>query len=199
MISPAPPTAREPRCTRCQSVALPSSELYWHIGDTPMRFRMVTPRSVNGSNKFGIADPFSPLVHLVAGSRTKHAVRFLPAVRSDKLLHILISSQSAPQPSAVVQPALRRGCRAELSLPRGRNRGQKGGRDGRTCREERDCGGCEEHQARLRGGQEVCGWAVTVRPLSGDRKRGAAAPEYSSCKQPLKGRLLARSTDTAVL
>ncbi len=30
--SAAPPTAREPRCTRCQSVAKPSGLEYWHIG-----------------------------------------------------------------------------------------------------------------------------------------------------------------------
>ena len=33
----APPTARLPRCTRCQSVARPSSQEYWHIGETRMR------------------------------------------------------------------------------------------------------------------------------------------------------------------
>src|ERR1017187_9441003 len=38
---PAPPTARDPRCTRCQSVAAPSTEEYSHMGDTPMRLRNV--------------------------------------------------------------------------------------------------------------------------------------------------------------
>ena len=33
--SPAPPTARLPRWTRCQSLANPSTLEYWHIGDTP--------------------------------------------------------------------------------------------------------------------------------------------------------------------
>src|SRR3954447_12477875 len=49
--SPAPPWARLPRCTRCQSVAKPSSLEYWHIGLTPMRLRKVTPRRVIGSNR----------------------------------------------------------------------------------------------------------------------------------------------------
>ena len=54
ITSAAPPTAREPRWTRCQSLASPSSEEYWHIGETKMRFGKVTPRSVSGSNRPGI-------------------------------------------------------------------------------------------------------------------------------------------------
>src|SRR6185312_16106037 len=38
----APPTAREPRCTRCQLLAKPSSDEYWHIGETMMRWGSVT-------------------------------------------------------------------------------------------------------------------------------------------------------------
>jgi hypothetical protein len=53
MTNPAPPTAREPRCTKCQSVAAPSTEEYWHMGDTPMRLRKVTDLMVKGSNKWG--------------------------------------------------------------------------------------------------------------------------------------------------
>src|ERR1035437_727788 len=51
MIRPAPPMAREPRCTRCQSPAIPSSEEYWHIGDTPMRLRSVTDLIVSESKR----------------------------------------------------------------------------------------------------------------------------------------------------
>jgi hypothetical protein len=47
---PAPPTARLPRCTSCQSVTVPSLDEYMHIGDTTTRFGMVTPRSVIGAN-----------------------------------------------------------------------------------------------------------------------------------------------------
>jgi len=32
-------------------LAKPSSLEYWHIGETAMRFRKVTPRSVSGVNK----------------------------------------------------------------------------------------------------------------------------------------------------
>ncbi len=38
---PAPPTARLPRCTRCQSLARPSCAEYWHMGDTAMRLGKV--------------------------------------------------------------------------------------------------------------------------------------------------------------
>jgi hypothetical protein len=41
---PAPPTAREPRWTRCQSSGTPSVALYWHMGENMMRLRAVTPR-----------------------------------------------------------------------------------------------------------------------------------------------------------
>jgi len=54
MTKPAPPTARDPRWTRCQSVTNPSSELYWHIGLTPTRLRNVTPLIVYGSKRCDI-------------------------------------------------------------------------------------------------------------------------------------------------
>ncbi len=49
--SAAPPTARLPRCTKCQSVGSPSSLEYWHIGETNTRFLNSTPRSVSGENR----------------------------------------------------------------------------------------------------------------------------------------------------
>jgi hypothetical protein len=49
--SPTPPAARLPRWTRCQSLASPSSELYWHIGDMTMRLRRVTPRTASGLSR----------------------------------------------------------------------------------------------------------------------------------------------------
>ncbi len=45
---PAPPTARLPRWTRCQSFATPSVAEYWHMGDTAIRLRSVTSRSCRG-------------------------------------------------------------------------------------------------------------------------------------------------------
>src|ERR1700730_10810097 len=46
--NPAPDTARKPRCCMCQSLALPSSALYWHIGETTMRLASVRLRNVTG-------------------------------------------------------------------------------------------------------------------------------------------------------
>ena len=40
----APPMAREPRWTRCQSLAKPSSLEYSHMGETAIRLRKVTSR-----------------------------------------------------------------------------------------------------------------------------------------------------------
>ena len=48
--SPAPPSDSEPRCCRCQSLALPSSALYWHIGETTMRLAKVNWLSAMGVN-----------------------------------------------------------------------------------------------------------------------------------------------------
>ena len=48
----APPTAKEVRCARCQSVTKPGSvarQLYWHIGETHTRPSTVSPRNVIGS------------------------------------------------------------------------------------------------------------------------------------------------------
>ena len=47
------PTARRPKCIICQSPGPPSSELYWHIGETTIRFFDVTPRIVIGVNNSG--------------------------------------------------------------------------------------------------------------------------------------------------
>src|SRR5579864_9653621 len=51
--SAAPPTARLPRCTRCQSVANPSVLEYWHIGETIMRLRSRTSRICRLSKSTG--------------------------------------------------------------------------------------------------------------------------------------------------
>src|SRR5690606_12336917 len=50
----APPTARPPKCTRCQSVANPSIDEYWHMGDTTMRFFNVIPLMVKGVKSIDI-------------------------------------------------------------------------------------------------------------------------------------------------
>src|SRR5215468_2046832 len=47
---PAPELANMPRWVRCQSLATPSLALYWHIGDTTMRFESVSSASLIGEN-----------------------------------------------------------------------------------------------------------------------------------------------------
>src|ERR1700691_4631691 len=49
--SPAPEFESPPRCVMCQSLPTPSSALYWHIGDTTMRFESVRSASFMGENK----------------------------------------------------------------------------------------------------------------------------------------------------
>jgi hypothetical protein len=47
---PAPPAARAPRWTRCQSFASPSSAEYWHIGDGITEVRGESP-AVHGGDE----------------------------------------------------------------------------------------------------------------------------------------------------
>src|SRR6476661_4928137 len=51
MTSPAHPSDILPRCMRCQSLAEPLLELYWHMGDTTTLFGRVRPRMVMGENR----------------------------------------------------------------------------------------------------------------------------------------------------
>ena len=53
MTSPAPPTARLPRWTRCQSSGVPSSAEYWHMGETTTRFCSTSSRRRKGVNMGG--------------------------------------------------------------------------------------------------------------------------------------------------
>src|SRR6478752_10859236 len=48
---PAAPSDILPRCIRCQSLAEPLLELYWHIGETTTLFGRVRPRKVMGENR----------------------------------------------------------------------------------------------------------------------------------------------------
>src|SRR5580704_19676583 len=68
--SPAPPTARLPKCTRCQSLLNPSSLEYWHMGETNTRLGKLTPANWMGENN---SDRF---VDKMASLRTKLSSRF---------------------------------------------------------------------------------------------------------------------------
>src|ERR687898_544909 len=49
--SDAPEFASMPRCIMCQSVALPFSALYWHMGETTIRLAKVRPARSMGENR----------------------------------------------------------------------------------------------------------------------------------------------------
>ena len=51
MTRPAPPAAREPRWTRCQSLVKPSTAEYSHMGETAMRLGRVIPRMGRGEKR----------------------------------------------------------------------------------------------------------------------------------------------------
>src|SRR5690349_10346765 len=57
---PAPPWAKAPRWTRCQSVGRPSIDEYWHMGDTHTRLRIVVPRRVRGEKRRLTGAPTAP-------------------------------------------------------------------------------------------------------------------------------------------
>src|SRR3954454_11081718 len=86
--SDAPPVARDPRWTKCQSLEKPSTLEYWHIGDTTMRLDRVTERRLNGSKRCGI----DPLCHPF--SRTSPSLRF-PSPRCPPLRGDVIESGAA--------------------------------------------------------------------------------------------------------
>src|SRR3954463_14851051 len=71
MTSPAPEYARWPRWTKCQSLMLPSSAEYWHIGETTMRLGSVTPPSVMGVKRVAGMRPI--LGHGPLGRRDRDA------------------------------------------------------------------------------------------------------------------------------
>ena len=53
ITSPAPPIARLPRWTRCQSLGRPSSARYWHIEETTIRLGSTRSRSLYAVNSGG--------------------------------------------------------------------------------------------------------------------------------------------------
>ncbi len=54
IIKPAPPTARLPKCTKCQLLGIPFLALYCCIGDNAILFLSSNALSFNGLNKFFI-------------------------------------------------------------------------------------------------------------------------------------------------
>jgi hypothetical protein len=59
MINPAPPTARLPICTKCQSLANPFTALYWHMGEMAILFFKVTLLRQSGESNFDISKYWS--------------------------------------------------------------------------------------------------------------------------------------------
>lgn len=57
MTRPAPPAANCARCTWCQSFGMPSSALYWHMGETQRRLRISIPRIVTGVKRVLTSKP----------------------------------------------------------------------------------------------------------------------------------------------
>ncbi len=98
MTSPAPPTAREPRWTKCQSFARPSSAEYWHMGETPMRLRNVTERTASGENKCGTEGKFLSITRTnYAGNVKVKAVRRCIRLRPASAPFILRVWRSKPR------------------------------------------------------------------------------------------------------
>jgi len=50
-------TARLLRCTRCQSMAKPSWQEYWHLSKTMMGLRRMSPQIVNGAKSWAPSTP----------------------------------------------------------------------------------------------------------------------------------------------
>src|SRR5690242_11887833 len=80
ITSAAAPSENWPRCIRCQSLAVPSVELYWHIGETTTRFGSIRPRMVIGENSALVIFEVSPLE-----SRPRKAARSIRTSRGRSL------------------------------------------------------------------------------------------------------------------
>src|SRR6476619_2380321 len=72
---PAAPSDMLPSHIRCQSLAEPLSELYWHIGDTTTRFGSVRPRMVIGENRALAIGSFPFQIEFGAGFRGRRCGR----------------------------------------------------------------------------------------------------------------------------
>src|SRR5258708_33620906 len=68
MTSAAPPIARLPRWTRCQSSGTPSSAEYWHIGETTTRLTSTMSRRRNGVNIGGGGGSAGTVTPLLLGA-----------------------------------------------------------------------------------------------------------------------------------
>ena len=136
--SPAPPTARLPRWTRCQSFAKPSSLEYWHMGETTMRLRSVTPRNFIGWNNNRVmhaalprhGESQGPLSSRCYGGNTSRGSDRGPRIDESLAPHHLL--RRAAQPSAMGQQHLE---------PHPRFQPSPGTRPGRSGRHgQRRCG-----------------------------------------------------------
>jgi hypothetical protein len=83
---PAPPMARLPRCTRCQSSMVPSSAEYWHIGETTTRFSSTSSRSLSGVNMGGGAEVRAGASFAARGRRSASTLATSFGSRSRRLL-----------------------------------------------------------------------------------------------------------------
>src|SRR3989454_549269 len=68
ITSPAPPIARLPRWTRCQSFGVPSSAEYWHMGEQTTRLASTSSRSRKGVNIGGGAGVAGTVTRLCASA-----------------------------------------------------------------------------------------------------------------------------------
>src|ERR1700722_242667 len=73
----SPPTAREPRWTRCQSLAKPSGAEYSHMGETAMRLRRRTSPICNSSNRFMSGDSLENFLDSATAWTEKSVVAFV--------------------------------------------------------------------------------------------------------------------------
>src|SRR6266571_342509 len=131
MTSAAPPTAREPRFTRCQSFGVPSSAEYWHMGETTIRFDRSTSRSRKGVNMGGGAGAAATATRLCcsaldANQRSTDSTNFgsrsfrlswvtrtldvrppLLLVGDERLLHLVVTLERAAERDRVLHRELR--------------------------------------------------------------------------------------------
>src|SRR5664279_1405084 len=93
---PAQPSDKLPRCIRCQSLAEPLVELYWHIGETTTRLGRVRPRNVMGENRTLAIFRFSFRVARI------HKVDFVSAPDAAGVIGVHRHHQAAERPEQTI-------------------------------------------------------------------------------------------------
>ncbi len=100
---PAPDIAKVPKCIACQSVALPSTAEYWHMGLTTIRLGSVTERSENGVNNWLVI--FKKVLTIKTGGMHYRRACFIRGLLTTQLPKRIFQNRAAYRQSRLFKHA----------------------------------------------------------------------------------------------